>query len=178
MNTLRMLVAVPVLGLLLLPVPANASPKPESYWPVDDVRPGMKGVGKTVIKGTKIEEFDAEILGVLKNTSPGRDLVLARLSGCNLEKTGVIAGMSGSPVYIQGKLLGAVAYAWAYGKEPIAGITPFCQINGRGFPLARSPSTDPPTTSPRSLMARPALLTSPGRVPRSLMPVFLVHRKA
>src|SRR5207302_4988018 len=116
--------------LLLLPVPANASPKPESYWPVDDVRPGMKGVGRTVIKGTKIEVFDAEVLGVLKNTSPGRDMVLCRLSGLNLDKTGVIAGMSGSPVYIQGKLLGAVAYAWPYGKEPIAGITPFCQMAG------------------------------------------------
>src|SRR5438045_1910542 len=55
---------------------------------------------------------------------------LSRLSGLNLEKTGVIAGMSGSPVYLDNKLLGAVAYAWAYGKEPIAGITPFCQMHG------------------------------------------------
>jgi hypothetical protein len=131
MNTLRKLF-IPALGLfgLALPTPAIASPKAESYWRVDDVRPGMKGVGKTVIQGTKIEEFKAEILGVMKDTSPGRDLVLARLSGCNLEKTGVIAGMSGSPVYIEGKLLGAIAYAWAYGKEPIAGITPFCQMHG------------------------------------------------
>ena len=82
------------------------------------------------MKGTKIETFDAEVLGVLKNTSPGRDMVLCRLSGLNLEKTGVIAGMSGSPVYIDGKLLGAVAYAWPFGKEPIAGITPFCQMHG------------------------------------------------
>src|SRR5437588_1404619 len=57
-------------------------------------------------------------------------MVLARLSGLNLEKTGVIAGMSGSPVYIDGKLLGAVAYAWQFGKEPIAGITPFAQMHG------------------------------------------------
>src|SRR5437588_10500445 len=57
-------------------------------------------------------------------------MVLARLSGLNLEKTGVIAGMSGSPVYIDGKLLGAVAYAWAFGKEPIAGVTPFSQMHG------------------------------------------------
>jgi hypothetical protein len=97
---------------------------------VDDVRPGMKGTGRTVMKGTKIETFDAEVLGVLKNTSPGRDLVLCRLSGLGLDKTGVIAGMSGSPVFIDGKLLGAVAYAWAFGKEPIAGITPFCQMHG------------------------------------------------
>ena len=97
-------------------------------WRVDDIRAGMKGVGKTVIKGTKIQEFDVTILGVLKNTNPGRDMILARLSGCNLEKTGVIAGMSGSPVYIRGKLVGAVAYAWQFGTEPIAGITPFCQM--------------------------------------------------
>src|ERR1700676_320835 len=108
----------------------SAGPKPETYWQVDDVRAGMKGQGRTVMKGTKIEPFDAEVLGVLKNTSPGRDMVLCRLSGLSLDKTGVIAGMSGSPVYIDGKLLGAVAYAWPYGKEPIAGVTPFCQMNG------------------------------------------------
>src|SRR5260370_14329992 len=106
----------------------RATPKTESYWQVEDIRPGMKGQGRTVMKGTKIDNFDAEVIGVLKNTSPGRDMVLCRLSGLDLDKTGVIAGMSGSPIYIQGKLLGAVAYAWPYGKEPIAGITPFCQM--------------------------------------------------
>ena len=114
----------------LAATPAGAAPKPDTYWQVDDVRPGMKGQGRTVMKGTKIETFDAEVLGVLKNSSPGRDMVLCRLSGLDLEKTGVIAGMSGSPVYIDGKLLGAVAYAWPYGKEPIAGVTPFCQMHG------------------------------------------------
>jgi hypothetical protein len=109
---------------------AVAAPKGDRYWCVKDIRPGMKGVGRTVMKGTKVETFQAEVLGVLENTSPGRDLVICRLSGLNLEKTGVIAGMSGSPVYIDNKLVGAVAYAWPYGKEPIAGITPFCQMNG------------------------------------------------
>jgi hypothetical protein len=110
--------------------PARAAPPPDSYWNVDDVRPGMKGTGRTVMKGTRVETFHAEVLGTLKNTSPGRDLVLCRLSGLDLDRTGVIAGMSGSPVYIDGKLLGAVAYAWPYGKEPIAGITPFSQMHG------------------------------------------------
>src|SRR5262249_24407893 len=122
-----------VLGLMGLSIThpeVQAAPKPGSYWQVDDVRTGMKGVGRTVMKGTKVENFDAEVLGVLKNVSPGRDLVLCRLSGLNLDHTGVIAGMSGSPVYINGKLLGAVAYAWAFGKEPIAGVTPFCQMHG------------------------------------------------
>lgn len=109
---------------------AWAGPKPEFYWRVDDVRAGMKGYGCTVMRGTKVENFQAEVLGVLKNTSPGRDLVLCRLSGLNLDKYGVIAGMSGSPVYIDGKLLGAVAYAWPFGKEPIAGVTPFSQMHG------------------------------------------------
>jgi hypothetical protein len=116
--------------LLFLISTVQAGPKPESYWNVDEVRAGMKGYGRTVMHGTKVESFQAEVLGVLKNTSPGRDLVLCRLSGLNLEKTGVIAGMSGSPVYIENKLLGAVAYAWAFGKEPIAGVTPFSQMHG------------------------------------------------
>ena len=109
--------------------PAHAAMKPETYWNVDDLRPGMKGVGRTVMKGTKVETFQAEVLGVMKNTSPGRDMVLCRLSGLNLDHTGVIAGMSGSPIYIDGKLMGAVAFAWPYGKEPIAGVTPFGQMH-------------------------------------------------
>jgi hypothetical protein len=114
----------------LSPGCAQAGPKAAtSYWQVDDLRAGMKGHGRTVMKGTKVETFDVEILGVMKNTSPGRDMVLARLSGLGLEKTGVIAGMSGSPVYIDDKLVGAVAYAWQFGKEPIAGITPFVQMH-------------------------------------------------
>ncbi|HLJ98066.1 MAG TPA: SpoIVB peptidase S55 domain-containing protein [Gemmataceae bacterium] len=122
---------LPTFAILLQPISTvRAGPKPQTYWNVDDVRAGMKGQGRTVMHGTKIESFDAEVLGVLKNTSPGRDMVLCRLSGLNLEKTGVIAGMSGSPVYIENRLLGAVAYAWPFGKEPIAGITPFSQMHG------------------------------------------------
>src|SRR5206468_4834957 len=132
---------------------AAARNKGDSYWQIEDVRPGMKGYGRTVMKGTKIETFQAEVLGVLKNTSPGRDMVLCRLAGLDLERTGIIAGMSGSPVYIENKLLGAVAYGWAYGKDPIAGITPFCQMQsfaesyerrdlaeqGKAVPPARRP---------------------------------------
>jgi hypothetical protein len=120
---------VGLLCFLAPAAPAEAGPKPAPYWNVDDVRRGMKGEGRTVLQGTKVETFQVEVLGTLKNTSPGRDLVLARLSGLGLEKTGVIAGMSGSPVYLHGKLLGAVAYAWPFGKEPIAGITPFAQMH-------------------------------------------------
>ncbi len=107
--------------------PPPAAPEP-TFWNVDDLKIGQRGFGKTVMRGVKLEQFEAEVLGVLKNTSPGRDLVLCRLSGLNLERTGVIQGMSGSPIYIDGKLLGAVAYAWPYGKDPIAGVTPFSQM--------------------------------------------------
>src|SRR3954468_12308390 len=103
-------------------------PDPKSYWDVNDVRPGMKGVGQTVMVGTKLEEFGAEVLGVMRGVSPGRDMILCRLTGCNLEHAGIIQGMSGSPIYIEGKLLGAVAFAWEFGKDPIAGVTPFQQM--------------------------------------------------
>ena len=105
-----------------------AEPDPKSYWDVNDVRPGMKGVGQTVMVGTKLEEFGAEVLGVMRGVSPGRDMILCRLTGCNLEHAGIIQGMSGSPIYIDGKLLGAVAFAWEFGKDPIAGVTPFQQM--------------------------------------------------
>src|SRR4051812_42486574 len=105
-----------------------AEPDPKSYWEVNDVRPGMKGVGQTVMVGTKLEEFGAEVLGVMRGVSPGRDMVLCRLTGCNLDHSGIIQGMSGSPIYIDGKLLGAVAFAWEFAKDPIAGVTPFQQM--------------------------------------------------
>ena len=103
-------------------------PDPKMYWDVDDIRPGMKGKGQTVMVGTKLEEFGAEVLGVMKGVSPGRDMVLCRLDGCNLQHSGIIQGMSGSPIYIDGKLLGAVAFAWEFAKDPIAGVTPFSQM--------------------------------------------------
>ena len=92
--------------------------------PLKQVRAGMKGVGKTVFAGTQISEFDVEILGVLENVGPKQSIILARLSGGPLEKTGVLQGMSGSPVYIDGKLVGAVAMAFPFSKEPIGGIRP------------------------------------------------------
>lgn len=98
-----------------------------SFFPVDQVREGMTGIGKTALKGKTIEEFNVEILGVLENdpsVGAKRNIILARLTGSNLEKTGVIQGMSGSPVYVQGKLLGAVAYSFPFSTEAIAGITP------------------------------------------------------
>ncbi|HVQ64098.1 MAG TPA: SpoIVB peptidase S55 domain-containing protein, partial [Terriglobia bacterium] len=98
------------------------------FMTVEEVRPGMQGVGRTVFEGTAIQEFQVEIMGVLKNVQPKQDLILARLSGGPLEKTGVIQGMSGSPVYINGRLIGAVAYSFPFAKDPIAGIQPISQM--------------------------------------------------
>ena len=95
-----------------------------SIMPLKDVRAGMRGTGKTVFNGDKIDDFQVEILGVLENTGPKQSLILGRLSGGPLEHTGVMQGMSGSPVYIDGKLIGAVAMAFPYAKDPIAGIRP------------------------------------------------------
>ena len=92
---------------------------------VEDLRPGMRGIGYTVVRGSQPEEFQVEILGVLEDAMPKQDIVIARLSGLELEDSGVAAGMSGSPVYVDGKLVGAVAYRLgAFQKEPIAGLTP------------------------------------------------------
>jgi len=93
-------------------------------FPLREVRAGQHAIGKTVFSGSKIEEFQVEILGVLENVGPRQSIILARLSGGPLAETGVMQGMSGSPVYINGRLLGAVALAFNFSKEPIAGIRP------------------------------------------------------
>lgn len=101
-----------------------------AHMPVSDVRPGMVGEGVTRLEGGRRVTFKAHLLGVLDNViGPQRQVVLARLEGANLEHTGVIAGMSGSPVYVDGRLLGAVAYSMGqFPKEPIAGITPIAEM--------------------------------------------------
>ncbi len=97
--------------------------------PLDQVKAGMKGKGRSVFQGNRIEEFDVEIIGVLKNVEPKKSIILARLKGGILEEAGVISGMSGSPVYVDGKLIGAVAYSYGtFVKEPIAGITPIGEM--------------------------------------------------
>lgn len=101
---------------------------PVEFFPLKDIRPGMKGVGKTIFSGLKVETFDVEILGVLENSGPKQSVILARLGGATVERTGVMQGMSGSPVYIDGKLVGAVALAFPFSKEPIAGIRPITEM--------------------------------------------------
>jgi hypothetical protein len=92
--------------------------------PFSAVRTGMKGTGRTVFHGETVETFDVEIVGLLPNIGPGQNLILGRCTGGPLAQTGILSGMSGSPVTIDGKLVGAVAYSWGFSKEAIAGITP------------------------------------------------------
>jgi hypothetical protein len=105
-------------------------PASTSLMPVEEIKPGMVGVSRTIFEGAEMTDFKVHILGVLKNVqAPQRNLILARLEGGPLAETGVIAGMSGSPVYIDGRLIGAVAYSiGAFPKEPIAGITPIAEM--------------------------------------------------
>src|SRR5438105_3165587 len=92
--------------------------------PLSQVHKGMRGYGETVFEGDKLERFDVEIIGILSNIAPGQSLILARVDSPVVQRAGIIAGMSGSPVYIDGKVIGALSYGWQFAKEPIAGITP------------------------------------------------------
>jgi len=103
---------------------ANSLPSDSRFFELKDLHAGMKGVGHTVFKGDTVSEFTVEILGVVDNFLPRQSAIFAKLSGGPLADTGVFAGMSGSPVFIDGKLLGAVAYSFPFSKEAIAAITP------------------------------------------------------
>lgn len=105
-------------------------PAATALMPIDEIKPGMVGTGQTVFQGAELTAFKAHIIGVLKNVQgPQRSLILAKLEGGPLADTGVIAGMSGSPVYVNGRLIGAVSYAiGSFPKEPIAGITPIREM--------------------------------------------------
>jgi hypothetical protein len=116
----------------------------------EQLKPGMKGYGLSVFNGTKPERFEVEVLGVLKNAFPKQDMILIRMSGANLEKHKIIAGMSGSPIYIEDKLIGALAYGWAFENEPLAGVTP---IHNMLAELDRKPGgASPALPAPRSTL--------------------------
>ena len=105
-------------------------PATSPLMPVSEIKPGMEGIGRTVFTGSDLQDFKVHILGVLRNIQgPKRDLILARLEGAGLAESGVAQGMSGSPVYIDGRLIGAVSYSiGSFSKEPIAGITPIAEM--------------------------------------------------
>lgn len=129
--------------LIVVAVPAALAAGP-NILPFSELRPGMKGTGRTVFRGTQVESFDVEILGTLPNIGPGQNLILARCTGGPLAETGVLAGMSGSPIFVDGKLVGAVAYNWGFAKDAIAGVTPIEEMLAvavTGAPAARRVGT-------------------------------------
>ncbi len=122
--------ALIVTVLLTMPVvDAARADTPDAYFvSVDELKRGDRCVGRTVFVGTEVEEFELEILGVIRGAAPGTDLIIGRAEGALLESTGILEGMSGSPVYKDGRLIGAIASTWQFSKEPIAGITPIGEM--------------------------------------------------
>ena len=127
---MRSAVLAAALCLLLLLQLVLKPRKPVETLPVTQIHAGMHGVAYTVFQGTKPEPMEVEVLGILKNANgPKGDVILVRLGGAKAEYTGVVAGMSGSPVYLDGKLAGAVAFRIGeFSKEPIAGVTPIAEM--------------------------------------------------
>ena len=129
--------------------------------PVDQIHPGMRGYALTVFEGIKPESMDVEVLGVMHNTNgPKGDIILIRLHGTKVEYTGVVAGMSGSPVYLNGRLAGALAFRIGeFSKEPIAGVTPIAdmlEINALDKSLAEeAAATKPSVTNSAGKTASP-----------------------
>ncbi len=147
MHPLIRLLASLLLGVTLL---AQAP----VLMPLADVRPGMKGQGRTVFQGGKIEKFAFEVLGVFRNGggplgAPGRSLILVKASGGPLADTGIIAGMSGSPCYIDGKLVGALAIGFPFEKEPIGGITPIGEMIEQLQDIPDAPAIKTPLILPK-----------------------------
>jgi len=128
--------------LAALGVASGAGSSGPPLFPLAEVRPGLAGHGLSVFAGTEPQRFAVEVVGVLERADPGTSYILARLAGEGLERTGVIAGMSGSPVYFDGRLAGAVAFAFPFAKEALAGITPVESM--RAIPRAGSPSAGAP----------------------------------
>jgi hypothetical protein len=134
-----------------------------AIFPLKDVRTGQHGIGRTIFSGNKVEEFQVEVLGVLENLGPKQSIILARLSGGPLEQTGVMQGMSGSPVYIDGKLLGAVALGFSFAKEPIAGIRPIEEmlaLNDQQRPPNSRAQWFTPSAGLQALARKPEALAS------------------
>jgi len=166
------------LAIVLLPsalaaaTPAAESPASPFTAPsisIDEVKVGQKGYGVTVFQGTALERFDVEVVGVMRNLAPGLSYVLVKLTGHGLEKSGVAAGMSGSPVYLDDRLLGAVAFGWPFSNEAVGGVTPIAAMrkvgDAEGGPAGGSASESLATGKPivpfADLLAR--------RIPQDLL---------
>lgn len=118
---------------------AHAIPDPSDTMPLADVKPGMKGYGLTVMSGTTPEKFDVEVISVLHNFRPHQDLVLIKTPHPRLNIARTVGGMSGSPIFLNNKMIGAYAYGWLFGVEPIAGVTPIkSMLEDQARPVPRT----------------------------------------
>jgi len=152
----RLLLSITAAAALLAPA-APLSARPTDIMPASEIAPGMKGYGFSDLgDGKGVQRFEVEIVGLLKSYAPKQDLILARVTGTMLDKTGIIAGMSGSPIYVDGRLVGALAYGWPFSREPICGITPIQSM----LDIRKAPAAPPPS-SPRSATARSPGPSSP-----------------
>ena len=142
-NITRVLLAA---SLMLVGSAAFAS---DAVMPLSQIHKGMKGYGVTVFEGNKLEKFDVEIVGVMTNIAPDQDMILARVTHPVTDRAGIIAGMSGSPVYIDGKVIGALAYGWQFAKEPICGITPIDEMLKIASRSGNMPSSEIAAATPR-----------------------------
>lgn len=144
MRPLTPLLLPALAGILLqaqAPAPAMMAP--------GEIRTGMKGYGRTVFKGGKIDRFEFEVMGVQRNATPGRSVIWVKASGGPLAETGLLHGMSGSPCYIDGKLIGALAYGPNYPREPFAGITPIGEMIDQLRDIPETPSPKTPLILPK-----------------------------
>lgn len=166
----------------------------DRYLHQDRLRRGMKGYGLTIFAGTKVARFDAEIISVVKNWGPQQDVILVKLAGHGLEKSGIIAGMSGSPIYMKDprdgtfKIIGAIAYGWSFQNEPLCGIQPITQMLAVGAtfrklqgaetrPASAKRPVDKPTITAADRPTKPAGGSARGKAPREYLAVVLNPRK-
>lgn len=123
----RSIVLAPIACLLFLALAVFVEAQ-SSTIPIDEIVPGMRGYGLTVFRGTQPERFDVEVIDVLHNFMPDQALILVRTTHPILEQANTVGGMSGSPIYLNGRLAGAYAYGWQFGKAPVAGVTPIANM--------------------------------------------------
>lgn len=116
------------LAVAILLGAAGFAPATLQTIPVSEIRAGMRGYGLSVFRGTEPERFDVEVIDVLHNFRPDQDLVLIKTPHPLLDRAGSVAGMSGSPIFLDGRMVGAYAYGWAFGKDPVAGVTPIANM--------------------------------------------------
>ena len=142
------------LSAVVLFASAGFAPDKLKTMSVGEIRPGMRGHGLTVFQGTEPSRFDVEVIDVLENFRPDQDLVLIKTPHPILDHAGSVAGMSGSPVYLEGRLIGAYAYGWSFGKDPVAGVTPVANMLRE---------LDRPLLSPRKPLGGPLPVAAMGR---------------